>query len=309
MGKTYDARRLTLSLAAGLALVLTSVTAQAQTKTVLTESSDGVPIAVTIGGKPDGPELLFIHGYMSSSLNWIKQLESELAETHKLVALDMRGHGSSGKPWTRSSYASTQLFADDVAAAIDLAELTDVVIVTWSAGGLYALDYVRHYGGEKVAGIVLSSSVVGLLPAPPPATPTPEYQARIERSRSVNLPTIVEWTSGFIDFMGKDTELPAKEMEMLRTSAMLVPHHVRRFMRDRPLDNTDLVAELDLPLLFLAGDQHNSFTSGDLAKAAGQFANAELKTYAGLGSMVNWHAPARFNADVTTFAAKVQTGH
>ena len=205
-------------------------------KAVLTESSDGVPIAVTIAGNPDGKELLFIHGYMSSTLNWEKQLRSDLAETHKLVSIDMRGHGSSGKPWDRASYLNTQLFADDIAAAIEAAALKKPVLVAWSYGGLFAMDYIRHYGTDKVAGVALVSSDGGLLPAPPPAEPTPEYQERIERSRSVNIFVIREWTHGLIDYFGKDTELPSDEIEALRLSAMLVPHHVRRFMRDRPVE-------------------------------------------------------------------------
>ncbi|MEM7706397.1 MAG: alpha/beta hydrolase [Pseudomonadota bacterium] len=293
-------------LAVGLSVAAGRAGAEADFLSFLTPSSDGVPIAVTVGGNPDGPALLFIHGYMSSTLNWTKQLESSLAQTHKLVAVDVRGHGSSGKPWESKAYASTQLFADDVAAAIEASGLSNAVIVTWSAGGLFALDYLRHYGSDKIAGVIFSSSAVGLLPQPPPAPPTPEYEARIERSRSVNLPTILEWTSGFIDFMGKDTVLPPADMELLRTSAILVPHHVRRFMRDRPLDNTDLVSELDIPMLFLAGDQHNSFTSGDLTQATALFEQAELKSYPGLGSMVNFHAPDEFNADVLAFAGKVQ---
>lgn len=273
---------------------------------VLTESSDGVPIAVTIAGNPDGKELLFIHGYMSSTLNWEKQLHSDLAKTHKLVFVDMRGHGSSGKPWDRDSYLNTQLFADDIAVAIEAAELKKPLLVAWSYGALFLMDYIRHYGTGNVAGIALVSSDGGLLPAPPPPEPTPEYQERIERSRSVNVFVIREWTNGLIDYFGRDTELPPNDIEILRLSAMLVPHHVRRFMRDRPVENGDLAGDIDVPVLFIAGAEDGSVKSGGVAKAAEKIARSEVELYDGLGTMIFWHAPERFSNDIAAFSKRVQ---
>lgn len=273
---------------------------------VLTESSDGVPIAVTIAGNPDGKELLFIHGYMSSTLNWKKQLYSDLAKTHKLVFVDVRGHGSSGKPWDRESYLNTKLFADDIAAAIDAADLKKPLLVAWSYGGLFLMDYIRHYGTDKVAGIALVSSDGGLLPAPPETEPSAEYLERIERSRSVNVFVIREWTNGLIDYFGRDTELPAAEIELLRLSAMLVPHHVRRVMRDRPVENLDIADSIDVPVLFIAGAEDGSVKSGSVDKAAAEIENAEIQLYDGLGTMIFWHASERFNSDIAAFSGRVQ---
>lgn len=273
---------------------------------VLAESSDGVPIAVTIAGNPDGKELLFIHGYMSSTLNWKKQLHSDLAKTHKLVFVDMRGHGSSGKPWDRDAYLNTQLFADDIAAAIEAADLKKPLLVAWSYGGLFLMDYIRHYGTGKIAGVALVSGDGGLLPAPPKQEPSAEYKERIERSRSVNIFVIREWTNGLINYFGKDTELSADEVELLRLSAMLVPHHVRRVMRDRPVENLDIVDRVDVPVLFVAGAEDGSVKSGGVEKAAAAVGDAEIKLYDGLGPMIFWHAPDRFNEDIAVFSKRVQ---
>lgn len=273
---------------------------------VLAESSDGVPIAVTIGGNPDGEELLFIHGYMSSTLNWKKQLHSDLAKTHKLVFVDVRGHGSSGKPWDRESYLNTQLFADDIAAAIEAAQLKKPVLVAWSYGGLFLMDYIRHYGTDKVAGIALVSADGGFLPAPPETEPSAEYQARIDRSRSVNIFVIREWTNGLIEYFAKDTELPADEIELLRASALLVPHHVRRVMRDRPVENGDIAGDIDVPVLFIAGAEDGSVKSGGVEKAAAKIEQSEIILYENLGTMINWHAPDRFNDDIAAFVERTQ---
>ncbi len=57
--KTFAAPLLLAFLAAGS--VSASDDKAPALRAVLTESSDGVPIAVTISGNPDGKELLFIH--------------------------------------------------------------------------------------------------------------------------------------------------------------------------------------------------------------------------------------------------------
>jgi len=68
----------------------------------LTKSSDGVDIAYSEAG--GGPvSLLFIHGGLASRAFWAPQLEA-LAGTFRMAALDLAGHGGSGR--NRGSGAS-----------------------------------------------------------------------------------------------------------------------------------------------------------------------------------------------------------
>jgi pimeloyl-ACP methyl ester carboxylesterase len=76
---------------------------------------------------------------------------SSLVEDHRLIALDMRGHGRSEKP--RDGYADSKLWADDVNAVIDAFDLDQPVLSGWSYGPLVFLDYVRHYGEDGLGGL------------------------------------------------------------------------------------------------------------------------------------------------------------
>jgi alpha-beta hydrolase superfamily lysophospholipase len=58
-------------------------------------STDGVPIAYTFGGDK-GPALVFIHGGFANRGFWSGQLGA-LAPQHRVVALDLAGHGASGR--------------------------------------------------------------------------------------------------------------------------------------------------------------------------------------------------------------------
>src|SRR5262249_15809410 len=132
----------------------------AQTK--LTEavvpSADGVRIAYTAGGKGE-PALLFIHGGLADRTFWAAQLEP-LAARHRVVALDLAGHGASGrdrKHWT------FEAFGEDVKAVADATGLGKIVLVGNSMGGPVALAATRLMPARVVAvggvGTVLAFSV------------------------------------------------------------------------------------------------------------------------------------------------------
>src|SRR5689334_20121525 len=54
-------------------------------------------------GNPEGPPLLFIHGWSQSDLCWLNQVCGDLADTFRMVTFDLRGHGLSGNPLGRNT--------------------------------------------------------------------------------------------------------------------------------------------------------------------------------------------------------------
>src|SRR4051812_26000066 len=113
----------------------------------------GLELHVREWGHPQGPPLLFVHGWSQSQLCWRRQIESRLAETFRIVTFDNRGHGMSERPLTPEHYASGQLWADDVAAIIERTELQRPILVAWSYGGFIVADYVRAYGQAGIGGV------------------------------------------------------------------------------------------------------------------------------------------------------------
>src|SRR5215211_4360611 len=77
----------------------------------------GTRIHLLEAGNPQGQAILFIHGFSQCSLAWSRQLSSDLSRSYRLLAMDMRGHGSSDKP--RDAYGDSGLWADDVNATIE----------------------------------------------------------------------------------------------------------------------------------------------------------------------------------------------
>ena len=152
----------------------------------------GLPIHVREWGKPAGSAVLLIHGWSQSHLSWVRQFESDLVDKHRIVAIDIRGHGMSGKPLELEAYAESKLWADDIDAVIKSLALDRPVLAGWSYGGLIMSDYVRVHGESEIAGInfvgaatVLNESAFGTLIGP-------GFLDNFANASSVDRPTNIE---------------------------------------------------------------------------------------------------------------------
>ncbi|MCS0600361.1 alpha/beta hydrolase [Streptomyces sp. LP11] len=87
------------------------------------------------GAGPGTPGLLLLHGLMGRASHWAASAR-RLAERHRAVALDQRGHGQSAKPaedaYTREAYVA------DAEAAIEQLGLAPAVLVGHAMGALTA---------------------------------------------------------------------------------------------------------------------------------------------------------------------------
>lgn len=83
-----------------------------------------------------GTPVLLLHGLGSSTLDWELQLPA-LAAKHRVIAMDVRGHGRSDKPRQRYRIAE---FAADALALIDHLALAPVHLVGISMGGMIAFQ-------------------------------------------------------------------------------------------------------------------------------------------------------------------------
>jgi pimeloyl-ACP methyl ester carboxylesterase/AcrR family transcriptional regulator len=103
---------------------------------------DGTRIAYRVGGEGT-PALLFVHGWCSNLTHWNAQLE-HFARSHRVLAVDRRGHGRSDV--ASSGYTPTQ-HADDLAAVARAAGVHDAVVVAHAGGGPAALVLADRHPG------------------------------------------------------------------------------------------------------------------------------------------------------------------
>ncbi len=118
-------------------------------------SSDGVQIHYLTEGEDNEPVIL-IHGFaVNADLNWRRPGIIGLLSPHfKLISMDLRGHGLSGKPHNPDSYGINMV--KDIANLMNTLKIPKAHIVGYSLGGFIAIKFATLYP-EKVK----SLSVLG----------------------------------------------------------------------------------------------------------------------------------------------------
>lgn len=270
---------------------------------------DGVPLCVAEAGNPQGPPIVFIHGYSQTYAVFSRQFESELAQTYRLLAIDMRGHGCSGKPWTESAYAGPRPWADDIATLLKAKQVSRPVLVGWSAGGYWITDYVREYGTKDLAGLVLAGSHGGLMSAEiNPALP--QISKAIGAALRAYPPDIAETFARGEQFASRMSAQPLPD-DIRRTmygATLMLPAYAHRAMATRTMDNSDLISLMDLPILMILGDQDGVATQAQMRSLAAQLPDARLSVYPDTGHATFAEQPLRFNRELADFSQQVRVG-
>lgn len=142
-----------LLLAAGLASAPVAATVP---------SADSVPIRYEVRGE-GSPAIVLVHCWSCDRHLW-DHAAARLARDHRVVTLDLAGHGESGrgrKAWTMEA------FGEDVKAVVVALGLDRVILVGHSMGGPVILEAARRLPG-RVVGLVPVDTLQDLEDKTPP---------------------------------------------------------------------------------------------------------------------------------------------
>ena len=129
---------------------------------------DGINIHWSSSGS--GPRtVIFVHGWTCDESSWQSQVPA-IGRTHRVVTLDLPGHGKSGSP--KDGKFSMDLFARAVEAVRAEVKADKVVLVGHSMGTPVIRQYAMKYP-DRVAGLVLVDGLVQVAGAAPAFTPPP----------------------------------------------------------------------------------------------------------------------------------------
>src|SRR5882672_5381846 len=296
-------RRLAGISVAALLLAAISAPAAAQEKkfkAVSVKTPDGLTISAQVWGNPNGPEILFVHGFSQSHLSWIKQVTSDLAKDFHMVTYDLRGHGNSDKPLELERYKDSKAWGDEVQAVMDATGLKRPVLVGWSYGGRVMADYLKTHGTAKLAGL----NYVDAGQKSDPSFVGPNLK-NLPLMASEDLATNIAATRVFLHgcFARQPT---ADEFETMLAFNMMVPPKVRLGLSNRPLDVDDILRNLKLPVLVTHGseDQNSNLIAAEYT--AKMIPGAKLSVYQGIGHSPFFEDAPRFNAELAAFVRSAQ---
>jgi pimeloyl-ACP methyl ester carboxylesterase len=128
----------------------------------------------------DGDPIVLVHGFASTKeVNWVHPgwVSTLTRDRRRVIALDNRGHGASGKLYDPSAYHSATM-ADDVRALLDHLKIERADVMGYSMGArITAFLAVKHpervrsavlggLGVRLVEGVGLPESIADALEAP-----------------------------------------------------------------------------------------------------------------------------------------------
>ena len=111
----------------------------------------------------EGPPIMLLHGLFGAASNW-GRVQRRLAETHNVVALDLRNHGSS----PHGPAMTYPLMAEDVVETLDAQGLAAVGLLGHSMGGKVAM-HVALAHPERVFRLLVAD--IAPVPSPPTFRP------------------------------------------------------------------------------------------------------------------------------------------
>lgn len=120
-------------------------------------SSSGVSLCYLTQG--EGDAVVLLHGLGSSTRDWEHQVQS-LSQSHRVIALDFRGHGLSEK--SEGPY-SIEDFSDDLHSVIELEAPEGAHLVGISMGAMVAVQYALDHP-ENVISVVAANSPPDMRP-------------------------------------------------------------------------------------------------------------------------------------------------
>jgi non-heme chloroperoxidase len=262
----------------------------------------GTRLHLVEAGDPRGPSILFLHGCSQSWLTWDRQMRSELARGYRLIAMDLRGHGSSERP--RDGYDDSGLWADDVDVAIRELELDRPILCGWSYGPLVILDYIRHYGEERIGGIHLVGAVTKLGSEAVAGVLSAEFLALLPGLFSSDVGEGVRGLESLLHLCFV-REPEAWDLYTMLGFGVSVPPFVRRALLTRIIDNDDLLPTIVKPVLITHGALDAVVRQEVVAQHRAGLPHAQVDIMPDAGHAAFWDDAAQFNRRLGAFREEV----
>jgi non-heme chloroperoxidase len=260
----------------------------------------GTQLHVVETGNPQGRPILFIHGFSQCGLSWRRQLESDLTNNHRLVAMDLRGHGQSDRP--HDGYDDAKLWADDVHAVVQSLHLQQPILCGWSYGPLVILDYVRHYGEGAIGGMHFVGGISKLGSEAALSVLTPEFLGAVPALLSEDAAESSSALESLLDLCFGQHVSSSERQQMLDYN-ISVPPRVRQALFARAFDNDDLLPTIRKPVLLTYGTAEEIVKPIAAEQHKAAMPHAEVHT-PNAGHAPFWTHAADFNQRLSAFAEK-----
>lgn len=238
-----------------------------------------------------GPAILMVHGVCMSSMFFEHNIGA-LAETHRVIAVDLRSHGDS--PTAESGNTVAQ-YARDLHELLVQLDLDDVTGVGWSMGSFVLWDYVAQFGADRLSRI----AVVSQGPSDLTRSDWPYGIATVEDLGAYIDDIQNDFGAFFEGFVPEMLKNPAsaKQVQAFVAEIKKVGANVGCvILADQTLrDYRPLLDGLETPHLLVWGEDEKVVKAASGDWLHDKLARSELHVFAQSGHCPMWEEPEKFN--------------
>ncbi len=223
---------------------------------------------VDAAGPPGAPVLVAVHGFGGGLVDFVDHLPV-LTQTHRVVLVDLRGHGASDAPTDPAGYG-IDLFVVDVLAVVDALGIGGFRILGHSMGGVVARR-LALVAPERVDALILMDTWPGAVPGFEPALVHAAallgeaegkdvLRAVLDAASPVEPPAVLRLRAA-------GPEYAARKLARWNALSLTMWVTLVREMVDLP-DELDALAAITCPTLVLVGELDAAFRDPADAMAA-----------------------------------------
>ena len=252
---------------------------------------NGISLAYVELGNPNGRPVLLVHGYTDSSRPWSLPAPY-LAAEHRLIAVDLRGHGASSVP--ESSYTVSEM-THDLHLFLDHLKIDKVDFVGHSLGSMIGQLFAQRHP-DRVRKLVLVGSTLTAAKATAPGSWLWDNVHALTDPIDPGSPFIGEWTTN-------PTPVDGDFIEHARREACSIPTRIWRVVLKELCvsDFGRLSSTIDTPTLIVWGGQDPLFSAEDQTALRQTIKGAEFIAFDSLGHNLQWEDPAGVAAAIDRF--------
>jgi len=250
-------------------------------------------LRIHIAEKPGNDlPLIFIHGNSMSSRIWQKQMDDTAFSNHRLIFIDLPGHGDSARSENPEKDYSLPGYGQVLLEVIRQMHLKKYVIIGFSLGGNISLEVLTSLVGCQ--GLLLSGAVLAEGPAslsqalnslPPISNIFKAEVNKEEAEKAVRL------------FFNKVSE---EDKEIYLADFLNTDPNSRSFLsksvgEGRFSNNIDILQKTSIPVAFATGQHDQYLDQRYLCSLPISFWEEKVKLIPDAGHLPQWENPKLFN--------------
>lgn len=251
-------------------------------------TADGLTMTYVEAGPADGMPVILLHGYTDNSRSW--SLLAPLLTGHRLIMLDLRGHGGTAAPVC--CYGPDSL-AHDVAGFMDAMGIAQADIIGHSMGSITGAVLAAYYP-ERVNRLVLISTAINV-----PAGPSDWLWTNVSA-----LPDTIDPNSQFmLDWYYNPNPVPADFIDRERAESAATPKAAWMGVLQglTAMDLSKVAPMVKAKTLILWGDQDGLFDAAAQEAVKAAYPKADYVAYPGFGHNMFWEVPEQVAAKIMPF--------